>query len=106
MHMGSLRTIGFFANSNFKHILLNNNSHESVGGQTTHAGKINFNKLTKSLGYKNFFKISKVEKIKFIIKKFLKSKGPSFLEVRISEGTMNNLPRPKNLIKIKKQFMN
>ncbi len=105
MHMGSLRTIGFFGNTNFKHILLNNNSHESVGGQTTNANKINFNNLTKSLGYKNFFKISKVKKIKFTIKKFLKCKGPSFLEVKISEGTINNLPRPKNLIKIKKQFM-
>ena len=105
MHMGSLRTIGFFANTNFKHILLNNNSHESVGGQTTNANKINFNDLTKSLGYKNFFKISKAKKIKFIIKKFLKCKGPSFLEVKISEGTINNLSRPKNLIKIKKQFM-
>ena len=46
MHMGSLRTIGFFGNTNFKHILLNNNSHESVGGQTTNASKINFNNLT------------------------------------------------------------
>ena len=105
MHMGSLGTIGFFANANFKHILLNNNSHESVGGQTTNANKINFNNLTKSLGYKKFFKISKVKKIKFIIKKFLKSKGPSFLEVKISEGAINNLPRPKNFIKIKKNFM-
>ena len=105
MHMGSLGTIGFFGNTNFKHILLNNNSHESVGGQTINANKINFNNLTKSVGYKNFFKISKVKKIKFIIKKFLKCKGPSFLEVRISEGTINNLSRQKNLIKVKKQFM-
>ena len=52
-----------------------------------------------------FFEISKVKKIKFIIKKFLKSKGPSFLEVKISEGAINNLPRPKNFIKIKKNFM-
>jgi phosphonopyruvate decarboxylase len=105
MHMGSLRTIGHFGNTNFKHILLNNNSHESVGGQITNAYKINFNNLTKSLGYKNFFRISKVKEIKFEIKKFLKCKGPSFLEVKISEGTINNLSRPKDLIKIKKQFM-
>ena len=105
MHMGSLRTIGFFGNTNFKHILLNNNSHESVGGQTTNAYKINFNNLTKSLGYKNFFKVSKVKKFKSIIKKFLKCKGPSFLEANISEGTINNLPRLKNFIKVKKQFM-
>ena len=30
MHLGSLRTNGFFAKNNFKHIILNNNSHESL----------------------------------------------------------------------------
>ena len=105
MHLGSLRTFGNLGNSNLKHILLNNNSHESVGGQTTTAGEINFKNLVKSLGYKKYFKISENKKIKLTIKKFLNSKGPSFLEVLISNGTLNNLSRPDNLIKIKKRFM-
>ena len=37
MHMGSLANIGNFANKNFKHILLNNYGHESVGGQKTYS---------------------------------------------------------------------
>ena len=45
MHLGSLRTIAFNGNSKFKHILLNNNSHESVGGQITTADGINFKNL-------------------------------------------------------------
>ena len=105
MHLGSLRTFGFLGNSNLKHILLNNNSHESVGGQPTTAAGINFNKLVKSLGYKNYFKISLTKNIDFTIKKFLNSKGPSFLEVLISTGTLDNLSRPNNLIKIKNKFM-
>ena len=32
MHLGSIKTAGTFANKNFKYILLNNNSHDSVGG--------------------------------------------------------------------------
>ena len=39
-----------------------------------------------------------------ILKKFLNSKGPSFLEVLISTGSMNNLSRPRDLIKIKNSF--
>ena len=35
MHLGSLFTIGQNSRNNFKYILLNNNSHESVGGQET-----------------------------------------------------------------------
>ena len=105
MHLGSIRTFGYFGHSKLKHILLNNNAHESVGGQPTTAAKIDFKKLVKSLGYKNYFKISKSEQMNFIIKSFLTSKGPSFLEVLINEGTLNNLSRPRDLIKIKNQFM-
>ena len=105
MHLGSLRTLGYLGKSNLKHILLNNNSHESVGGQPTTAAGINFKKLVKSLGYKNYFKISQTKKINSTIKKFLNSEGPSFLEVLISIGSLDNLSRPKDLIKIKRKFM-
>ena len=104
MHLGSLLTNGKIGNRNLKHILLNNNSHESVGGQITMAKEVDFNKLSNSLGYKNYFKISKKDKIVPTIKKFLNSNGPSFLEILISVGSMGNLARPKNLIKIRDDF--
>ena len=31
MHLGTIHTVGYLKNKNFKHIILNNNSHESVG---------------------------------------------------------------------------
>jgi len=105
MHLGSLRMLGYLGTKNLKHILLNNNSHESVGNQPTTAFGINFKSLVMSLGYKNYYKLSKKKNFKSVIIKFLKSKGPSFLEVLISRGTINNLKRPKNLIEIKKLFM-
>ena len=105
MHLGSLRTIGYNKNKQFKHILFNNNAHESVGGQSTNAEGINFKSLVKSVGYKNYFKISKKIDLKKNIKKFIKTKGPSFLEVKIKNGSLKNLSRPKNLLQIKKMFM-
>ena len=63
--------------------MLNNNSHESVGGQTTTAEGIDFLKLSKSLGYKKYYKISSYGQINKKIKHFIKSTGPSFLEVKI-----------------------
>ena len=59
MHLGSLRTAGSLNNSNFKHIILNNNAHELVGGQTTMADGIDFNKLSKVLDIKIFTKLEK-----------------------------------------------
>ena len=104
MHLGALRTAGYLKNSNLKHIILNNNSHESVGGQLTNAIDIDFKNFSKSIGYKNYFKITTHNYIK-ILKKFVKLKGPSLLEVRISNGALKNLSRPKNLITIKNKFM-
>ena len=105
MHLGSLATAGLFAKKNFKHILLNNNSHESVGGQLTNADRISFEKLVKSLNYKNFFKIENKKELSKKLNIFLKSSGPSFLEIKIKKGSMVNLIRPNNLKKIKKNFM-
>ena len=59
MHLGSMKTAGNFADKNFKYILLNNNIHDSVGGQSTYADKVDFRKLSKSLGFENFYFVKK-----------------------------------------------
>ena len=105
MHLGSIKTAGTFANKNFKYILLNNNSHDSVGGQNTHANDINFKKLSMSFGFKEFYSIKNNKNLRKNIKDFLKNKNLSFLEVKVSNSKTKELPRPTNLIKIKKTFM-
>jgi len=105
MHLGSMAIISKFSGNKFKHILLRNNSHESVGGQTTNSNHVDFKKLSVSLGYKSYFKIENLSKYKNILKKFLNEKKPSFLEVRIKSGSITNLSRPKNLKLIKENFM-
>ena len=106
MHMGSLATIGINAKKNFKHVLFNNNSHESVGNQKTDAFKINFSKLSKSIGYKNYFLIDNKNLINSKLNKFINSTGPSFLEIKINSGTLEKLNRPSNFKLIKNNFIN
>ena len=105
MHLGSLKTVGTFANKNFKYIILNNNSHDSVGGQNTYADKIDFQKLSKSLGFKYFYSITNENGLEKKIKNFLCNENLGFLEVKVGRSKIKNLPRPKNLIKIKNEFM-
>ena len=105
MHLGSMFTSGFCNKNNFKHILLNNNIHESVGGQATGAELVKFKQLSKSLGYKSYFRISRNSEIISVLKKFLKYNKSSFLEVLIKSNMSHDLPRPKNLIEIKNNFM-
>ena len=105
MHLGSIKTAGSFANKNFKYILMNNNSHDSVGGQNTYADEIDFKKLSKSVGFSSFYSIKNKSNLKKNIKKFLSTKNLSFLEVKVTNSKIKKLPRPENLIKLKNQFM-
>ena len=58
MHLGSIKSVGSFGSNNLKYILLNNNTHDSVGGQSTFMNNVNIKKLTNSLGFKNYYKIT------------------------------------------------
>lgn len=104
MHLGSIKTMGNFANKNFKYVLMNNNSHDSVGGQDTYMNNINTKNFAQSLGLK-YLLIDKKENLGNKLKKFLSSSNFNFLEVRIGSSKIANLPRPKNLIAIKNKFM-
>jgi len=105
MHMGSLISTGLKSKSNFKHILLNNGSHESVGDQKIDTFKINFKNISKSFGYKNYYFAKNNLVFNKKLKYFLKSEGPNFFEVHIRSKSIKNLSRPKNLIKIKENFI-
>ena len=104
MHMGSLISTGFKSKSNFKHILLNNGSHESVGDQKIDTFKVNFKNVSKSFGYKNYYLAKNNLSFNKNLKYFLKSEGPSFFEVYIRSKSIKNLSRPKDLKKIKENF--
>jgi phosphonopyruvate decarboxylase len=105
MHLGSLISTGLKSKSNFKHILLNNGAHESVGNQKIDTLKVSFKNISKSFGYKNYYlakdNLSFVKNLRY----FLKFKGPSFFEIFIRSKSIKNLSRPKNLIRIKKNFI-
>ena len=93
MHMGALTNIGITGSKNFKHILINNGCHDSVGGQETNAFNIDFEQLTESIGY-NFIKYNYDVSLENNISYFIKSEGPSFIEIKVPPGSRKNLGRP------------
>lgn len=103
MHLGSIIACTKYS-KNFKYILINNNSHESVGGQTTNSNIINFEKFSSSVGFDKYVLISNLRKIDKKIDSFLKSKGKVFLEIKTKPGSLKNLERPKKLLSIKNNF--
>ena len=106
MHMGSLSSVGKLNPKNFYHILMNNEVHESVGGQATASSNINFQKLTQSNGYNKSTFVEKKEELEIEMKYFLNEEGPNFIEVKINPGSRKDLGRPASSpIDNKKQIM-
>jgi len=106
MHMGSLAMIGTSGCTNFKHILLNNGAHDSVGGQPTAGFHVNFPGIAKNCGYKHVFQASTPEEIAAKTRQLKECEGPAFLEILVNKGARKNLGRPTTTpIKNKQDFM-
>jgi phosphonopyruvate decarboxylase len=94
MHMGGLAIIGTEAPENFKHIIINNGAHDSVGGQATVGFKIDFKNIAKACGYKLTLGAETPEDIKIAMNTLKQKKGPSLLEIRVNKGARKDLGRP------------
>lgn len=93
MHLGSMAINGQFAPKNFKHILLNNGSHDSVGGQPTVGFDINFNNLAQSLGYK-VIEFRSDQSVSSSVEELISTDGPVYLEIKTRRGSRPDLGRP------------
>jgi|TARA_Y100000310_G_C20677805_1_gene814103 phosphonopyruvate decarboxylase len=106
MHLGSLAIIGQKKPKNFKHIIFNNGSHDSVGGQPTAAFGMDFPAIARACGYNQAWT---VESEQDIIEKMdlIKSvEGPVLLEIKVNKGSRKDLGRPTTTpIGNKKDFM-
>lgn len=94
MHMGSMGIIGTAACANFRHIIINNGAHDSVGGQPTIGFKINFTAIAKACGYKAAFSTENETDLVDKIKKIKEIEGPLLLEIKVKTGSRKNLGRP------------
>jgi phosphonopyruvate decarboxylase len=92
MHTGAMATIGALKPKNFRHIVFNNGSHESVGGQPTVALQVNLPQIAVACGYKNVYSVSTKEELTQVLKNI--SKGLSFVEIKVNTSSRVDLGRP------------
>lgn len=106
MHMGALPVIGSRKPENFFHVLLNNAAHESVGGQPTVAGSVDFKAIAKACGYTSFEQVDNIQDMAQAWHKLTNFSGPVMLEIKINQGSRENLGRPTSTpIENKLNFM-
>ena len=89
MNLGSLVTIGAIQPKNYIHFILDNNSHESTGGQPTNSDNLNFAKIGKINNFKTFQASSKSQ-IKKILIKIKNESGPIMIVIKIEKGNIKS----------------
>lgn len=95
MHMGALAFIANQSPENYVHIVINNQSHESVGAMPTGCQNTNFSELAKAVGYKWTTRISTMEELKNVLHSISNRQGPVLLEILVSLESREDLGRPR-----------
>ncbi len=94
MRLEAMASIGYYAPANLVHILLDNNMHESTGGQQTLSHGIAFDRVAAACGYADAVSVVTATDFENELRRALASDGLSFIHARILPGSLENLPRP------------
>lgn len=95
MRTGSMATAGAYRPNNLVHILVDNEAHDSTGGQGTVTGGISFGAIAKGFGYEQVFSTDKLEDFTKIISEVNKTQASSFIHLKTQKGSPEKLGRPK-----------
>lgn len=93
MRMGNLATLGAYRPPNLLHVLLDNEVHDSTGGQATVARDISFAAIAAACGYAE---VSEGDDLS-LLDDALQGRngiGPVFIHLKIAPGVVAALPRP------------
>ncbi len=97
MQMGTIPTIGYYKPKNLIHFILDNQSHESTGGQPTVSEVVHFNEVAISCGYESAVIISSKEELIEFLLKIENLRNPSLIVVKITKGSRQELGRPTTI---------
>jgi len=103
MNLGSLTTIGKLKQKNLIHLVFDNQSHASTGGQPSNTRNIDLYKIAKSSNYKAFKTNSKAS-LEKILRKIKNLDGPIMILIKITKGGKPGRRIIHSPVTIKKRF--
>ena len=96
MHMGGTAVVGAAGVANFKHVILNNGVHDSVGGMATVGLSVSFTGIAKACGYTEAWRVERREDVSERVARLRAASGPALLEIMVRKGARTDLGRPKS----------
>ncbi len=94
MKMGTLATVGAYAPANFIHVVLDNGTYDSTGGQATVSASADFAAVAAGVGYPRSYRCDGLDGFSRSLKAALGAPGPHLIHMRIAPGSLRKLGRP------------
>jgi phosphonopyruvate decarboxylase len=95
MHMGAAAIVGAAKLANFKHVILNNGVHDSVGGMATAGLRVSFTEIVKGCGYTEGWRVERRDDMSKKLAQLRSARGPAMLEIMVRQGARSDLGRPQ-----------
>ena len=106
MKLGSLATVGYYQPANLLHIVLDNESHDSTGGQSTASSVVRFAEIAVAANYRQAIAADDPAEVSAAVRQLRQSAGPSLLHIKVRPGSPGNLGRPTvKPHEVKERFM-
>ena len=94
MKMGTLATIGAYAPPNLVHVVLDNGTYDSTGGQPTVSPHVDFASAAIASGYARGYRCDDLAGFDDALVEAQTVEGPSLIHMKILPGSMKGLGRP------------
>lgn len=94
MKMGTLATVGAYGPGNLIHIVLDNGTYDSTGGQPTVSGGVDFAAAASAVGYRRGVRCQGRDGFVEAIAMALHNTGPTLIHMPVLPGSAKNLGRP------------
>lgn len=94
MKMGTLATVGAYRPKNLVHLVLDNGTYDSTGGQPTVSGGVDFAACAVATGYKRGVRVDDITGFEQALSDALSAEGPILIHMKIAPGSLSKLGRP------------
>ncbi len=106
MKLGTLATIGYSQPARFLHVIIDNEAHESTGGQATVSSGIDFATIAAGCGYRNIWRVDTADALEAAVTEGMNTTGPNLVHVKVALGSAPELGRPAHApAEVREQFM-
>lgn len=95
MRTGSMATAGAYKPKNLVHILIDNEAHDSTGGQGTVTGSVSFGAIAAGFGYESIYSTDELSVFTELLKKLKTNNETTFVHLKTQKGSPEKLGRPK-----------